>query len=29
MIGNNWDELLKEEYEKDYFKDLLEFIKKE
>ena len=29
MIGNNWDNLLKEEYEKDYFQDLLEFIKKE
>ena len=29
MIGNNWDNLLKEEYEKDYFQGLLEFIKKE
>jgi len=29
MIGNNWDELLKEEYQKEYFKDLLEFIKEE
>ena len=29
MIGNNWDELLKDEYEKDYFKKLLEFLKEE
>ena len=29
MIGNNWDQLLKEEFEKEYFKNLLEFIKKE
>ena len=29
MIGNNWDELLKEEYDKDYFKKLLEFLKEE
>ncbi|HHX93724.1 MAG TPA: uracil-DNA glycosylase, partial [Tenericutes bacterium] len=28
-IGNSWDELLKEEFEKDYFKKLEEFIKKE
>ena len=26
MIGNGWDDLLKEEYEKDYFKDLQKFI---
>ena len=29
MIGNKWDVLLKEEYEKEYFKNLLDFIKKE
>ena len=29
MIGNHWDILLKEEYQKDYFKKLLEYIKKE
>ena len=29
MIGNSWDELLKEEFNKEYFKDLLEFIKEE
>lgn len=26
MIGNEWDNLLKDEYEKDYFKDLNKFI---
>lgn len=29
MIGNSWDNLLSKEYEKDYFKDLLEFLKEE
>ena len=29
MIGNKWDELLSVEFEKDYMKDLLSFIKKE
>jgi len=29
MIGNKWDELLKEEYNKDYFKNLMQFIKEE
>lgn len=29
MIGNEWDKVLKEEYEKDYFKNLLDFLKKE
>lgn len=29
MIGNHWDELLKEEYKKDYFQTLMEFIKQE
>lgn len=29
MIGNNWDKLLEEEYEKPYFKSLLEFLKEE
>lgn len=29
MIGNNWDELLKEEYQKEYFQHLMEFIKGE
>ena len=28
MIGNKWDELLHNEYNKEYFKELLEFIKK-
>ena len=29
MIGNNWDNLLKEEYQKEYFINLMDFIKKE
>ena len=29
MIGNKWDEILKEEYEKEYFKQLIEFVEKE
>ncbi len=29
MIGNKWDEILKEEYKQEYFTDLLEFIKNE
>ncbi|MBQ2910247.1 MAG: uracil-DNA glycosylase [Bacilli bacterium] len=29
MIGNSWDLLLKEEYKKDYFKQLMEFVKGE
>lgn len=29
MIGNKWDELLKEEYNKAYFKNLMDFIKDE
>ena len=29
MIGNSWDNILKEEYKKDYFQDLIEFIKNE
>lgn len=29
MIGNDWDNVLEEEVNKDYFKNLLEFIKKE
>ncbi len=29
MIGNKWDDLLKQEFQKDYFKELLEFIKQE
>ena len=29
MIGNKWDLLLKEEFNKDYFKKLMEFIKQE
>ncbi len=29
MIGNKWDILLKEEYQKDYFKKLIEFLKVE
>lgn len=29
MIGNKWDILLKEEFQKDYFQNLLNFIKEE
>ena len=29
MIGNSWDNLLKEEVKKDYFKKLMDFIKEE
>jgi len=29
MIGNNWDQILNEEYEKEYFKKLQEFVIKE
>ena len=29
MIGNNWDQFLKEEYKKDYFKNLMDFVKEE
>ena len=29
MIGNSWDKILDEEFEKEYFKELIEFIKKE
>lgn len=29
MIGNEWDKILKNEYDKDYFKNLIEFVKKE
>lgn len=29
MIGNDWDNLLKDEYNKDYFKDLEKFVLKE
>lgn len=29
MIGNRWDELLQEEYQKDYFQNLMEFVKTE
>lgn len=29
MIGNKWDELLKDEYKKEYFQNLLQFIKEE
>ena len=29
MIGNDWDTLLKEEYQKDYFQKLLNFVKEE
>ncbi len=29
MIGNDWDKLLNEEYHKEYFKNLLEFVKNE
>jgi len=29
MIGNDWDEILKEEYQKPYFKSLIDFVNKE
>ncbi len=29
MIGNDWDDILKEEFKKDYFKKLMKFVKKE
>ena len=29
MIGNNWDSILKEEFKKEYFINLIDFIKKE
>ena len=29
MIGNDWDNVLNEEFQKEYFKELLTFIKKE
>ena len=29
MIGNSWDNLLKEEYKKEYFQELMNFIKAE
>ncbi len=29
MIGNSWDELLKEEFKKEYFQNLMNFVKEE
>ena len=29
MIGNAWDEILKEEFEKEYFKSLIKFVEEE
>ena len=29
MIGNNWDKLLEDEYKKEYFRNMIEFLKKE
>jgi len=29
MIGNKWDEILKDEFEKPYFKDLMNFVENE
>ena len=29
LVGNKWDEILQEEYKKDYFKKIVEFINKE
>ena len=29
MIGNNWDNVLKDEFKKDYFKDLVKFLNME
>jgi len=29
MIGNTWDEILKEEFEKEYFRNLIKFVEEE
>ena len=29
MIGNDWDSALKDEFEKDYFSNIEDFVKKE
>ena len=29
MIGNNWDKLLEDEYKKEYFVNMIEYLKKE
>ena len=29
LVGNNWDNILQEEYDKDYFKKIVKFINKE
>ena len=29
LVGNNWDKILQEEYKKDYFKKIVDFINKE
>ena len=29
MIGNDWDLYLKEEYQKDYYKELISFVDEE
>ena len=29
LVGNNWDNILDEEYHKDYFKKIVAFINKE
>ena len=29
MIGNDWDEILKDEMNKDYFKELINFVNNE
>ncbi len=29
MIGNEWDDVLEEEFQKDYFKDIMEFVNSE
>ena len=29
LVGNNWDNILQEEYNKDYFKNIVKFINKE
>jgi len=29
LVGNNWDKILEDEYRKDYFKKIVEFINKE
>ena len=29
LVGNNWDNILQEEYQQEYFKNIVDFINKE